>query len=76
MLHGSSNRTLTSKINRLCNRPYENRYGTIRSGGIGGQFNFEGLKSGEKAAEELGRIKHKTIKWTPSRKVSHLLPGG
>ena len=47
MLQGSSNRTLTSKTNPLCNRPYENRYGTIRSGGIGGHFNFEGLEDGE-----------------------------
>ena len=45
MLQGLSNRTIMSKTNPLCNRPYENRYGTIRSGGIGGQFNFEGLKS-------------------------------
>ena len=45
MLQGLSNRTITSKINSLCNRPYENRYVTIRSGGIGRQFNFEGLKS-------------------------------
>ena len=47
MLQGSLNETLPSKINLLCNSPYENRYASIRSGGIGGQFNFEGLKSGE-----------------------------